>query len=65
MKHRNEKSILTKKWNFEIFGIDEVVLNVNLQLSGFFERLWKYKEKRGCMSSNVYNIFLFFYFAVS
>ena len=25
IKQRNEKPILTKKWNFEIFGIDEVV----------------------------------------
>ena len=41
MKHRNEKSILTKQWNFEIFGIDEVVINVNLQTLGFLERLCK------------------------
>ena len=42
MKQRNEKSTLTKKkWNFEIFGIDEVVVNVNLQVLGFVERLCK------------------------
>ena len=28
-----------KKWNFEIFRIHEVVVNVNLQISGFLERL--------------------------
>ena len=31
----------------------------SLQISGFVERLCKYKEKSGCMSSNVYNIFNF------
>ena len=42
MKQRNEKSILTKKWNFEIFRIDEVVVNVNPQVLGFLlERLCK------------------------
>ena len=30
-----------KKWNIEIFGIDEAVVNVNLQISGFVERLCK------------------------
>ena len=39
MKQRNKKSILTKKWNFEIFGIDEEVVNVSLQISGFLENL--------------------------
>ena len=28
-----------KKWNIKIFGIDEAVVNVNLQISGFIERL--------------------------
>ena len=41
MKQRNEISIMTKKWNFEIFEIDEVVVNVNLQFSGFLEHLCK------------------------
>ena len=41
MKQRNKKSILKKKWNIKIFGIDEVVVNVNLQISSFVERLCK------------------------
>ena len=47
INQRHEKSILTKKWNFEIFGIDEVVVNVNLQISGFLEPLCQEKIKKG------------------
>ena len=41
MKQRHKKSILKKKKFFVIFGIDEAVVNVNLQISGFVERLCK------------------------
>ena len=61
MKPRHKKSILKKKWNLEIFRIDEVAVNVNLKISGFVERLCKEEEKRGCMSSNLDNIFNFLF----
>ena len=41
IKQRNKNSILKKKWNIEIFRIDEEVVNVNLQNLGFIERLCK------------------------
>ena len=34
---------MEKKWNIEIFGIDEAAINVNLQISGFVERVCKWK----------------------
>ena len=41
MKQRNKKSISKKKWNFDTVGIDEAVVNVNLQIWGFVEPLYK------------------------
>ena len=45
MKQRHKKSILKNQWIFEIFGIDEVVVYVNLHISGF--NVFVSKKKKG------------------